>query len=274
MIRNRLAISQPLRCILRNARRSLLSCVINITGPSRDVYERLVLFDRVMAFVSACRVPGDYLEFGCYDGGSLASCFEASRRQKTLDSMRFFVFDSFQGLPEPKGPDANGLLVYKKGDYTCDLDSFKRNLKRQGVDLSHVTCTPGWYNETLNEELKRRLSIKRAAVILIDCDLYESTVPVLDFIADYIQDGTVLIFDDWFSYKGRMDCGEARAFRQWLEKNPAIQATEYYKAGRTVMSFILHVAVNPPHGVREGGAVSVAQGVGTKTGEGQELRRN
>src|ERR1700693_3456399 len=148
MIRNSFAISHPLRRVFRNVRRSLLSSLINITGPSRDCYERLVLFDRVMAFVSACRVPGDYLEFGSYDGGSLASCFEAARRHEPLDPMRSFVFDSFQGLPEPKGYDANDLLVYNKGDYAYSLDSFKRNLKRHRVDLSRVTCTRGSHNET------------------------------------------------------------------------------------------------------------------------------
>jgi hypothetical protein len=52
---------------------------------------------------------------------------------------------------------------------------------------------------------------------------------------------TVLIFDDWFAYKGRLDRGEAKAFREWLDANPSIQATEYHKSGRTMNSFIMHV---------------------------------
>ena len=61
----------------------------------------------------------------------------------------------------------------------------------------------------------------------------------MNFITDYIQEGTILIFDDWFSFRGNPNRGEQRAFREWLEKNPSFQAVEYYKAGN-INSFIMH----------------------------------
>lgn len=207
----------------------------------REHYSRLLLFDTVMGFVDDCRVEGCYLEFGGFEGGSLVDAFDAARRYRRLNSMRFFVFDSFEGLPQPAGIDAGRFQRYNRGQYACNLELYKKNIHKQGVDLDRVTCIPGWYNETLNEELKQRLPIEKAAVVLVDCDLYESTVPALDFIADYIQNGTVIIFDDWFSYKGRLDRGEARAFKEWLVKNPSIQAEEYHKVGRTMTSFIMQV---------------------------------
>lgn len=155
--------------------------------------------------------------------------------------MQSFVFDSFEGLPEPTGLDAGESRIYERGQSAYSLDTYKRNLHKRGVDLARVTCIPEWYKDTLTDELRRQLPIQHASVVLIDCDLYESTVPVLDFITDYIQDGTVLIFDDCFSYKGRMDREEARAFREWLAKNPAIHATEYHMVSRTIMSFIMQV---------------------------------
>src|SRR6202034_4517953 len=97
------------------------------------------------------------------------------------------------------------------------------------------------YEKTLPPALKQELGIQKASIVLIDCDLYESTVPVLNFVTDFIQTGTVLIFDDWYSYKGRLDRGEAKAFVEWLKLNPRIQANEYHKCGRTMMSFILQV---------------------------------
>ncbi len=207
----------------------------------REQFSRPLLFDIVMGFVDDCRVEGCYLEFGGFAGGSLIDAFHATRDYGSLNSMRFFVFDSFEGLPQPVGLDAGEFLRYKQGQYACNLDLYKQNIRKQGVDLDRVTCIPGWYHETLNEELKRQLPIMKAAVVLIDCDLYESTVPALDFITDYIQDGTVIIFDDWFSYKGRLDRGEARAFNEWLAKNPSIRAQEYHKVGRTMISFIMQV---------------------------------
>ena len=155
--------------------------------------------------------------------------------------MKFFVFDSFEGLPEPLGLDADRFKRYRKADYACDLDRFRVNVSTRGVDMSRVTCVPGWYRETLNQKLKEELRIEKAAVVLVDCDLYESTVSVLDFVSDYIHDGTVLIFDDWFSYKGRLDRGEARAFNEWLGNNPRLRANEYHRVDRTIMSFIMQV---------------------------------
>lgn len=206
-----------------------------------ELLARQLLFDICTGFTVDCRVDGDYLEFGCAWGGSLVDMFASTQRHAELASRRFFIFDSFQGLPAPSGQDAGELVRYREGEFACSLDRYKANVQRQGVDLGRVTCVEGWYDQTLTAETKRKLAIEKAAIVLIDCDLYESTVPVLRFLSDYIQDGTILIFDDWFSYKGRLDHGEARAFGEWLAENPSITATEYHKTGRTMASFIMRV---------------------------------
>jgi O-methyltransferase len=108
------------------------------------------------------------------------------------------------------------------------------------VDLAKVEIVAGWYDDVLNDEAKERLPLRAASVIWVDCDLYESTVPVLAFVTDYVQDGTVLIFDDWFCFRGDPHRGEQRAFREWLEKNPEITASEFHKFGWHGNSFILH----------------------------------
>jgi len=202
---------------------------------------RHALLNIVMSFIDDARVEGSYLEFGVFTGRAFTDAFHAAQKHKKLHSMKFYAFDSFEGLPEPEETYADGTGRYRKGEYACGIDKFKENISNNGVDLNKVTCVAGWYNEVLNEEMRKSLPIKKAAVVYIDCDLYESTVSVLNFITDYIQDGTVMIFDDWYSYKGRLDRGEARAFGEWLKKNPSIKATEYHKAHRTMMSFIMHV---------------------------------
>jgi hypothetical protein len=110
------------------------------------------------------------------------------------------------------------------------------------VDLSRVKLVPGWYDKTLNDKTKRELQIKKAAVVWVDCDLYESTVPVLDFITDYVQSGTIILFDDWYCFKADPNRGECRAFNEWLARNPTIRAFEYKKFEAAGNSFILNVA--------------------------------
>jgi len=105
--------------------------------------------------------------------------------------------------------------------------------------MNDVVIVPGWYKDTLNDETKKKLNIKKASIIYIDCDLYESTVPVLNFITDYVSNGTIIIFDDWHAFHGDPDLGEQRAFREWLGRNPSIKATEWQKVNWKTNSFIL-----------------------------------
>lgn len=195
--------------------------------------------NHAMDFAKWSALEGDYLEFGVYEGKRLSSAFHFARRNG-LKSMRFYAFDSFEGLPPISGVDAQGFRQFEEGEYACDADSFKENVAANGVDMNAVDVVPGWYRDVLNEATKERLSIQQAAIIWIDCDLYESTVPVLDFVTDYIRDGTVMIFDDWFCFRGRPDKGEQRAFWEWLDAHPDLSATEFHKFGWHGNSFIIH----------------------------------
>jgi len=192
-----------------------------------------------MDFITQSKIEGDYLEFGVYQGDTFISAYHFAQK-RNLKSMRFYAFDSFQGLPEIVGDD-NRYQEFEKGQYLCGVDEFKKNIIRGGVDIKKTKIITGWYNETLNNKTKAEIGIEKAAVIYIDCDLYESTVPVLDFITDYVQDGTIIAFDDWFCWKGSSNLGEQKAFREWLEKNPKIMVTEYHKFDWHGNSFIIHL---------------------------------
>lgn len=196
------------------------------------------ILHRVMRLASLYELRGDYLEFGVDTGKSFTAAYHIAQKYN-LPSMKFYAFDSFQGLPESKGVDKE-VEQFKKGEYACSEEQFRENLRKKGVDMAKVTTVPGWYDNTLNDATKKKLPLKSAAVVWIDCDLYESTVPVLNFLTDYAQDGTILIFDDWFCFRGNPGRGEQRAFREWLERNPSITASEYYKHGFWGNSFILH----------------------------------
>ena len=190
-------------------------------------------------------VEGDYLEFGVWKGRSFAEAyheipkgFEYTRQwDSTKHPCRFFAFDSFEGLPEIKGADEGG--PFKKGEYSCGQENFLAYLASQSVNLNEVICVAGWYNKSLTDEVKAKHNLKRARIIHIDCDLYESTRDVLNFCTSLIQEGTVVMFDDWFQYKGNPQLGEQRAFNEWLQKNPEFQAVEFMKEPPFRNSFII-----------------------------------
>jgi len=198
---------------------------------------RAIMLDQAMRFVKMNDVIGDYLEFGVYGGEGFSLAFNLAKKKKQ-DTMRFFAFDSFEGLPKPED---KSMSKFSEGMYKCSLEQFKKNIERRNVDMDRVTITPGWFCDVLNDETKHKLGIKTASIVMIDCDLYESTVDVLNFITNYLVDGTILIFDDWFCYKGNPEKGEQKATKEWLEQNPEVKLIDYYNFGCHGKSFIVHI---------------------------------
>jgi O-methyltransferase len=50
----------------------------------------------------------------------------------------------------------------------------------------------------------------------------------------------VLIFDDWYSYRGNPGLGEQRACAEWRAQHPEWILTEYQKEGPWRTSFIVN----------------------------------
>jgi hypothetical protein len=75
-------------------------------------------------------------------------------------------------------------------------------------------------------------------VAYIDCDLYESTRDVLNFLVHFLQDGTVVCFDDYWHYRGRADVGEQRALGEFLAQHPELRLRPYMAYSPLGMSFI------------------------------------
>ena len=191
---------------------------------------------------------GDYLEFGTFRGRSFVAFFQAAEKYGLKD-MRFFGFDSFEGLPETPtcrattedDKDDDKKTMFRAGNYACSQDEFREILKNNNVDMSRVKLIPGFYSQSLTESLKTELSIESAGIVTIDCDIYESTVDVLSFITGYLRTGTLLLFDDWLAYGGHPLRGERRACHEWLEANPQLHLTEYFKYTHSGVAFIVSV---------------------------------
>jgi O-methyltransferase len=177
--------------------------------------------------LEAWKVPeGDYLEFGVFEGMSFKHACHLSKRFNHKN-MHFYAFDSFQGLPKPTLEEENKYEHFSEGQFSCSQETFCDILKKSNIDLNEVTCIPGFYEDSLTSELKKKLPIKRASIVWIDVDLYESTLPVLNWVTEYLTNGTFLIFDDWFSFGANPFAGELKATNEWLSANPQINLVEY-----------------------------------------------
>jgi O-methyltransferase len=165
---------------------------------------------------------GDYLEFGVFSGTSLG-CMYAVLKELGLDHIRLFGFDSFEGMPAIAATEDEG--VWAPGQFKLGIEFTKGILTQKGVDWSRTFLTKGWFCDTLTPELVQQYQIKKASVIMVDCDLYSSTVDVLRFCAPFIQDEVVMYFDDWHSGDlATKNLGEKKAFDEFLAANPQFEA--------------------------------------------------
>jgi len=138
--------------------------------------------------------PGLILEFGVFKGDSLRYM------AKKMPQRELHGFDSFEGLPEawisnPKGAfDVGGELPKVPGNVNLWKGYFENTL-------------PGW----------AQAHEQPIAMIHIDCDLNSSTETIFEMLAERIEPGTVLLFDDYFNFPGWEQDGHA-VFTQFSER--------------------------------------------------------
>jgi O-methyltransferase len=165
---------------------------------------------------------GDYLEFGVFHGSTL-SCMHEARQSLGLQQMRLFGFDSFEGLPESAAGEDDGL--WAPGQFKSSLQLTRDNLARWGVPADAVTLIKGWFSETAAPATRDRYAIKRASIIMLDCDLYSSTVEALAFCEPLMDARTVLVFDDWNAGGlAARNLGQRRAFDEFLARHSEFTA--------------------------------------------------
>lgn len=193
--------------------------------------------DKLADYLVGTQIPGDYLEFGVYMGKTFSYTYRVMA--PLFPGMRFVALDSFEGLPEPKGLDAqdNYTSGFYTGQFACDIRQFESNLVADGVDMKRVSMIKGWFDKTLDPGNAESSIIGKVAAAWIDCDLYESTVPVLDFLTGRLSVGSVLLFDDWRCFRNLADFGQQRACREWLQRNPQIKLNEFVDFGFHGQSF-------------------------------------
>jgi O-methyltransferase len=167
---------------------------------------------------------GDYLEFGVYHGTSLSVMYRTLLALGRHQS-RLIGFDSFEGLPPVASTDSGGH--WQPGAFKSTLEFTRAVLDNEGVDWSRVSLVKGFFDETLTDERRAELGIRRASVIMIDCDLYQSTREALRFCAPAIVDKSVIFFDDWYPLADK-GLGEKKAFDEFLAADGSLHAHELF----------------------------------------------
>jgi len=202
-------------------------------------------FFAALDYINYERVPGDVVEFGVFTGLSLSEFAKGDSFDNKGMLRRFVGFDSFEGLP----PSAEEHARWQPRD--CAINHGWHPLIPIGAPVTadvtrnlFAACglpEPTLYIGPFAETIARVIPSVHPSIALVhlDCDLYESTRDALALASPAFADGVMLMFDDWFHYRGHPDKGQSRAFTEFLEQHPEWTAQQYRSYSTFCNAFIL-----------------------------------
>jgi hypothetical protein len=171
-------------------------------------------FINTFDFLNDSKISGDYFEFGCHKVRTFRMALSCAK-YFDLKDISFHAFDSFEGMPD----FGNHLIDQWKPNELCTSEeAFNELVNSHGLYLDNIFRHKGYYSESLNDGLKKHMknSGKKAIMITVDCDFYESAISVFDFIEPFIQHGTVIYLDDVFAgFKEESKGGVLKAFENF-----------------------------------------------------------
>lgn len=206
---------------------------------------KIEMLKKAFFHVTLDRLPGDYFEFGVYEGTSLLAAARIHRTLSAADTAalygpplprRFYGYDAFaeSGL-RVEGAEAHEF--FQEGYLSCSLAHCRKRLRR----FPEVTLVKGYFEDTLRG--RRGADVypgSQCAILYIDCNLLSPARDALEFMHSLLQKGTVVILDDVFCYRGDPERGVQGAWAQFLRDHPQVRAREFFPYGCTGLSYIIY----------------------------------
>lgn len=141
-------------------------------------------------------VPGDLFECGVWRG-AVPILMRAVLKEAGVTDRRVWALDSFEGLPAPDlKENPMDYLSYEVlrliGGLAMDLPAVQANFAMFDLLDDQVRFVPGWF-----EQILPTLAVPPIAVLRLDADFYESTVPLLRYLYPHVSSGGFVIIDDY-----------------------------------------------------------------------------
>lgn len=143
-------------------------------------------------------VPGDVVECGVWRGGMIAGM-----AQVLGTARRYWLFDSFEGLPPAQPIDGEAAIAYQKDTDSAwyfDNCATEESFATRAMSLSganRVEVVKGWFKDTVT-----CAPVREIALLRLDGDWYESTMTCLEALYPKLVDRGVLIVDDYYTWDG------------------------------------------------------------------------
>jgi len=140
--------------------------------------ERIYALIQAIRYVSDHGIPGSIVECGVWKGGSMAATARTLLQRKDL-SRDLYLFDTFEGLPDPKAEDIDysgvpaAEVIRKDPAYRC-ADAPEQQVREvmyaTGYPPEKIHFISGKVEETIPTRAPEPIALLR-----LDTDWYEST---------------------------------------------------------------------------------------------------
>jgi hypothetical protein len=153
---------------------------------------------QMVNYVVKYRIPGDFVECGCYAGGmSLLAALTFLKHGDT--SRHFYLFDTFEGMPAPTAEDgAEAGHAYAANTQNgqawakMDIEAVRSVMSLSGYPAERIHLIKGMVEDTIPQKSPKRISILR-----LDTDFYASTKHELIHLYPRLVAGGALVIDDY-----------------------------------------------------------------------------
>lgn len=188
---------------------------------------------------------GPILEFGSRSGFT-SRCLGETMAERNYPG-KLYLYDSFEGLPEITSevdlfnPEVSEQKVWFKGAMAMPDDTVERIGRDMQIFMqpSQFEIIKGFFSDTLPKALPE----EPVALVHIDCDLYQSTMEVLEALQEnkLLQDGAILMFDDYNTSRANPKRGERRALRDFLHHTRSLSVSPFFAYNWHGQAFFLHI---------------------------------
>jgi len=230
--------------------------VSNATYNNKARAERVYgdAFRQVFEYVWGSHIPGSVAEFGCYEGFSALMLADLMLEFDAQDDFytkifprSIYVYDSFEGFPKSTNKvDAISYEVADSGYWRESEDASPPGTeemlrsefaRRFRPEQWHVVR--GMFSDSLvSSPIKEQIAIAN-----LDCDLYSSSVEVLDHLLmnKLLPDGAVLLMDDYNCNRANPRFGMRRAMRECFARTEGFyEYSEFLRYGWHGRAFFVH----------------------------------
>ena len=212
---------------IQNTAASLIS---NISPFLENTISKYLAIKKALYITAHEQINGNYLEFGVFTGSSFNYAIKVNKKIEKIfgeTNCEYIGFDSFKGFGEVKDEDIHPGFT----DQFFSVNERKviNNINKiaRGVNFRLIK---GFYQNTIKNRTTEDLEIfNKSRVIMIDCDLKPS-----------LQEGSIILFDDFLDYKGSMEKGECGAFEDFKKKYPDILFRRAFDYGYRGRAFIIY----------------------------------